>query len=124
MHDGARFCSYCGASFRYPSLQRIIEDARATLDANPDDAAARHNLALAYKLGGMDDLALREFARVVELQPDFGDAHFEIALLRAKRGDTEEAIAALDRVLKLEPDHERARRLLSRLRGQGSSGGT
>lgn len=115
VEQGANFCAHCGTSLRSQAIDRMIQDARRLLDTNPGDTAARHNLALAYKLGGMDELALQEFTRVTQLQPDFGDAHYEIGLLHAKAGRTQEAIAALSRALEVEPDHARARRLLARL---------
>jgi tetratricopeptide (TPR) repeat protein len=93
----------------------MIQDARRAVDSNPDDAAARHNLALAYKLGGMEELALHEFARVTELQPDFGDAYYEMALIQVRSGQREQALATLRRALAAEPGHSRAQRLLERL---------
>lgn len=117
MQAEANFCSVCGASQLSPAIDSMIGDARRALTSDPNDADARHNLALAYKHGGMDELALQEFARVAELQPDFGDAHYEIGLLQAKAGRTEEAILALGRALEVDPAHARAKRLLERLRG-------
>lgn len=109
------FCGRCGASLRSQAIDQMIQDARRAVDSDPNDTSSRHNLALAYKLGGMDDLALREFTRVAELQPDFGDVHYEIALLQAKSGRTEDAVAALRRALEAEPDHARAQRMLEKL---------
>jgi Flp pilus assembly protein TadD len=97
----------------------MVDDAKQALSANPDDASARYNLAIAYKLGGMDDLALEELSRVAELQPDFVDVHYELGLLHAKSGRTEEAIGALSRAVELGPGHARAERLLRRLRERG-----
>jgi len=97
----------------------MVEDARQALSSNPNDASARYNLAIAYKLGGMDDLALQELSRVAELQPDFVDVHYELGALHAKSGRTEEAIGALSRAVELEPGHARAERLLQRLRERG-----
>jgi len=114
--EGANFCPSCGASLGSPAIESMIADARRALSANPDDASARHNLALAYKLGGMDDLAIQEFQRVAELQPDFADVHYELGFLHAKHGRTDQAIAALRRATSLDPDHRRARALLERLR--------
>ena len=109
------FCSACGAGLRSPAIDQMIEDARKALRSHPDDTAARYNLALAYKPGGADALALEELSRVAEEQPGFADVHYEMALLYAKRERTGEAVAALKRVLAIEPDHSRAARLLARL---------
>jgi len=43
--------------------------------------------------------------------------HYELGLLHAKLGRREEAVGALKRAVELDPDHERAERLLLRLRG-------
>ena len=117
--EEANYCGNCGASLRSgePSaIDQMIDDARRAIASNPNDTSARYNLAIAYKLGGMDDLARQELTRVAELQPDFGDAHYELGLLHAKSGRTEEAIAALTRALEVEPGHTRAARLLESLR--------
>ena len=116
--EGMNFCGYCGAGLQSRAIQDMISDARRALSSDPNDASARYNLAIAYKLAGMDSLAVQELARVAELQPDFGDAHFEMGLLHAKSGRAGEAIAALNRVLELDPEHARARELLARLRGR------
>lgn len=112
------FCSACGAGLRSPAIDQMIEDTRRALLSHPEDAAARYNLALAYKLGGADALALEELARVAEMQPGFADVHYEMALLYAKGDRTDQAVAALRRVLEIEPDHSRASRLLARLEGE------
>jgi len=119
LSENANFCDKCGASLQSPAIAQMIEDARQTLFSNPDDVSARYNMAIAYKLGGMDDLALQEFSRVAEAQPDFVDVHYELGLLHAKSGRAEEAIEALNRALGLDPEHRRAGRLLERLRGGG-----
>jgi len=113
--EEANFCATCGTSLRPQAIGRMIEDARRALDSNPGDASARYNLALAYKLGGMEDLALQEFGRVAEEQPDFADVHYELGLLYLKSGRREEAIAAAERAVELDPEQSQARRLLERL---------
>jgi len=117
--EGANFCSHCGSYLRARATDRaidqMIQDARRAVDDNPTDASARFNLALACKLGGLNQWALEEFQRVAQLQPDFADAHYEIGLLHAKAGHAQEAEAALRRALDLEPSHKKASDLLRRL---------
>jgi len=120
--DGADLCPICGASLRSSAIGAMVEDARQALAENPDDASARYNLAIAYKLGGLADLALEELSRVAEEQPDFSDVHYEIGVLHAQAGRTKEAAAALTRALSLDPDHARARRLLRQLKRRQSAG--
>jgi tetratricopeptide (TPR) repeat protein len=97
----------------------MIQDARQALTSNPDDTSARYNLAMACKLGGLDDVAIEELQRVAELQPDFGDAFYEMGLIHSKHGRRQEAISALARARELDPDDVRAHRLLERLRSGG-----
>ncbi len=117
MEAGRSFCSACGV--QSPAVAAMIHDARQALASNPDDTAARYNLAIAYKLGGMDDMAMKEFELVAGAQPDFGDAFYEMGLIHAKHGRREEAIAALVRARELDPDNVRAYRLLEKLRSGG-----
>lgn len=111
------FCPKCGASAQSPAVAAMIHDARQTLSTNPDDVSARYNLAIAYKLGGMDDLALQELGRVAELQPDFADVHYELGLLHAKQGRKDDAVLALTRARDLDPANDRSARLLAKLTG-------
>jgi tetratricopeptide (TPR) repeat protein len=115
VEDRANFCPNCGASLRAPALEGMIEDARRALKKNPADADAHYNLALAYRMAGPEEMALKEFAVVAELQPDFADPHYEIAALHARAGRIEAAVAALRRALELEPAHLQAKRLLEKL---------
>jgi Flp pilus assembly protein TadD len=119
MEEGQKFCPHCGASSLPPTVAALIEDARQALHSNPDDAPARYNLAIAYKLGGLDELAVEELARVAKAQPDFADVHYELALLHAKHGRRADALAALARVQKLDPADPRAERLLRQLDASG-----
>jgi len=115
IQKGQNFCPQCGAAQLAPVIAEMIRDALQAIQSNPEDTSARYNLAMAYKLGGMDELAEKELIRVGELQPDFADVHYELGLLYAKGGRREEAVAALTRARKLDPQDERVRRLLERL---------
>jgi Flp pilus assembly protein TadD len=115
IEEGQNFCPHCGAPALPATVAAMIQDARQTLGSSPDDTAARYNLAIAYKLGGMDELAAEELTRVAAAQPDFADVHYELALLHAKHGRRTEARAALARVQKLDPEDARVQRLLERL---------
>jgi Flp pilus assembly protein TadD len=113
--EEAESCPHCGASKPSGAVSAMILDARQALNSNPDDTAARYNLAIAYRLAGMVDLAVDELQRVAEAQPDFADAHFELGLLHARSGRRDEALTALKRTLELEPTHPRAAKLMARL---------
>lgn len=117
--EGSNFCPRCGASMMSPAMSDMIQDARKALNADPSDTSARYNLAIAYKLGGMHDLALEELSRVAEQQPDFGDVHYEIGTLLARLGRREEAAAALRRAQELSPEDRRVQQLLERVENEG-----
>ena len=117
--EGANFCPICGASLHSPAVAAMIQDAHRALAQDPDDANSRYNLAVAYKLAGMDDMAIEELNRVAQLQPDFSDVHYQLGLLHARQGRLEEARMALRRAAELDPEDERAARALKRLKGGG-----
>ncbi|MFB3882126.1 MAG: zinc-ribbon domain-containing protein [Armatimonadota bacterium] len=112
---GANFCPTCGASLVSPAVAAMIQDAHKVLGQKPEDAFARYNLAIAYKLAGQDELAIEQFAKVAESQPDYADAFYEMGALYAKHNRRPEAVAALTRAYELEPENARVRRLLERL---------
>jgi tetratricopeptide (TPR) repeat protein len=118
------FCPYCGHLVQQaPEAQdtamgRIIDEARRALDRNPNDALARYNLALGYRMTGLRELALRELMRVAEQEPEYADAFYEIGAISAEEGRRDQAIPALRRALQLEPEHRKARRLLAKLEGE------
>jgi Flp pilus assembly protein TadD len=115
VEGGINFCPACGASVHSPAVAAMIQDALKVLSEKPNDASARYNLAIAYKLAGSDEMAMEEFAKVGQLQPDFADAHYEMGALHAKHGRRSEAVAALTRAQELDPQNARIARLLERL---------
>jgi tetratricopeptide (TPR) repeat protein len=119
--DALNFCPRCGRATKNPAVERMIQDALGRLNQHPGDSVARYNLAHAYKLLNLKDLALREFIQVAGEQSDFADVHYEIAALHAEGGSTQEALAAVERALAIEPEHPKARRLLDRLRSRTSA---
>lgn len=119
--EGANFCSKCGAALvpaQQGSLDALIEDYRRALGDKPDDANTHYNLGLAYRLRGLDQLALIEFERAKELAPEFADVHYQLALLFEKEERWAEAIQSAQAAVHLEPANARARKLLERLRGK------
>lgn len=65
------------------------------LEQNPKDEFARYGLAMAHLSGGNADLALVEFARLIEHNPDYVPAYQMSAQTLAKQGRTEEALERL-----------------------------
>jgi Flp pilus assembly protein TadD len=113
--EGHNFCSRCGASLLSPALAAMIQDAHKALADNPGDTSARYNLAIAFKLAGMEELALEQLQQLAEAQSDFADVYYELGLLLAKHSRKEEAITALQQAEALDPEDSRASKLLAKL---------
>ncbi len=117
------FCRKCGAPLGTkpsPQLSETVaqmaaEYSRQVRD-NPDDAAARHSLGLAYMYGGDFAAAKEQFEIVVTLEPQFADGHAKLAMCLAQLGNVEAARRAISRALELEPDNARVREMAGRLK--------
>jgi tetratricopeptide (TPR) repeat protein len=110
----ANFCSGCGsrvATGERSVFDEMIDDFRRTLETEPDNVDARHNLALCYLRAGQDDLALIELERVRIALPDFADAYYHLARIHHRRGDDDRARELLATALEIEPNHAEAKRL-------------
>ncbi len=65
------------------------------LKADPASAFARYGLAMEHATQGNTDLALTEFATLIQHNPDYVPAYQMSAQTLAKLGRTDEAIARL-----------------------------
>jgi len=116
------FCRQCGVQLGAEPAPRLSEtvaeiaaEYRRQVRDNPDDAAARHSLGLAY-LYGRDFAAAREqFESVVSLEPEFADAHAKLAVCLARLGMVGEARRAVGRALKLKPQDTEFQALADKL---------
>ena len=110
----ANFCSKCGTRLGAgtAAIDRMIEDFRRRLEDAPEDADARYNLGLAYRVKGQDELAIIELEQARQQSPDVADIEAELAEAYHNLGRIEEARQAAERALALEPGHERAQRIL------------
>jgi tetratricopeptide (TPR) repeat protein len=114
----ANFCSGCGnrvTAGERSVFDEMIDDFRRTLEKEPDDVDARHNLALCYLRAGQDDLALIELERVRAALPDFADVYYHLAGIHHRRGDDGRARELLDAALEIEPSHAEAKHLRNEL---------
>jgi len=64
---------------------------------NPTDSFARYGLALEMANGGETDAAIREFAKLVELNPDYTAAYQMWAQTLIKSGSPEDARPVLEK---------------------------
>jgi cytochrome c-type biogenesis protein CcmH/NrfG len=75
---------------------------------NPDDLAARLDLAHRYLDAGRVDEALDEYAVALELDPDDAEAHAHVGIILYLADRPEEALASVDRALATDPDYPEA----------------
>jgi tetratricopeptide (TPR) repeat protein len=67
--------------------RRHIEEQRAWIEREPQNAVPYRNLAQLYRIQGMQDESLGLLLEAVRLDPEFADAHAALAEIYAVRGD-------------------------------------
>lgn len=67
--------------------RRHIEEQRAWIAREPENAVPYRNLAQLYRIEGKQDEALGLLLEAVRLAPEFADAHRALAEIYAVRGD-------------------------------------
>src|SRR5512135_1990900 len=86
-----------------------IDEFRAALELQPDDAAAHYNLGTALAGQGQVDAAIVEYRAAIRLRPDDAAAHTGLGTALAGRGQVDAAIveyrAALLLLLHRAPGH-------------------
>lgn len=74
------------------NLEIAIDNFNKAIDLNPDFALAIYNKAVAYKMMGKEDLALRFFDQAIDVQLSIAPVYFARGLTRRKVGDYKGAI--------------------------------
>ena len=70
-----------------------IEDWNTTLQANPDSAVAHFKRAVAYlQETGMDEQAVADLNRAIELYPEFALAYYNRGLAGQRHGELERRV--------------------------------
>jgi DNA-binding SARP family transcriptional activator/TolB-like protein/Tfp pilus assembly protein PilF len=107
--------AYAGLSFTHfqnaflgwkkpgPEIERAFETAGRSVMADDRDPAAHWAMGRALWLRGVDDQAITEVGRAVELSPNFASAHYTLAFLHAQSGDPRAAIDFSDHSRRLSP---------------------
>jgi tetratricopeptide (TPR) repeat protein len=90
------------------TLVRAIEESRAVLAANPDNAELRFRLAFALESHGDIDDAIKEYQAVIVRDPSYVWAHNNLGVLYAQKGLYEEAIGKFGEARFRDPQHETA----------------
>jgi tetratricopeptide (TPR) repeat protein len=78
------------------------------VNQNPDDLAARLDLAHRYLDAGRIEEALDQYAAALELDPDDAEAHAHVAMVLYLSDRPDEALASVDRSLRTDPDYPEA----------------
>jgi tetratricopeptide (TPR) repeat protein len=73
------------------------------VSANPGNAVAHHNLAVAYLEVGRLKSAVVGFRHAIALKPTYADAHFRLGQALEQLGQSGEAIAAYGRAVDIKP---------------------
>ena len=68
-----------------------VDLLKQAVAGNPEDAFARYGLAMEYSKAGHIDLALQEFATLLQKTPDYTAGYFMAAQTLAKAGRADEA---------------------------------
>jgi tetratricopeptide (TPR) repeat protein len=89
--------------------QEAVEHYRRAVEASPEDAEARRNLALALRATGDLDGALAELERAAQLAPRSHVVAFDLGNLQMARGAQEAAAAAFASSIAIAPDFVPAR---------------
>lgn len=78
------------------------------VEANPDDLAARLDLAHRYLDANRVEDALEQYAVALELDPDDAEAHAHVGLILYMSGRGPEALESVDRALETDPGYPEA----------------
>lgn len=95
--------------------REAANDFSRARDADPRNARARINLALAWRRLGQLEEAENELHETIALKPNSAHAHYGLALILSDRGELAGAVTACQRALKLSHSFTQAQHLLESL---------
>src|SRR5690348_16318049 len=94
------------AAAREENYEAAAEAFQHAVDANPNDARARYNLALAQQLLGDTEIAIAGYRRAIDLDPQLIDAYINLGNLSSELGLHEEALETYQQALEFAPDND------------------
>jgi protein O-GlcNAc transferase len=95
---------------KYDLAAQYLEKA---LEAEPGDYGIQFNLALAYSLGGKDELAVSGYKKALELKPGLYEAQLNLGIVLVRLGKPAEAAPYLEAAAAARPKEIRPRRYLA-----------
>ncbi len=86
--------------------ERAAEAFQQAVDADPNNARARYNLALAQQFLGDSEAAIAGYRRAIDLDPQLIDAYTNLGNLYSEIGMNEEALETFQQALEFDPDND------------------
>jgi tetratricopeptide (TPR) repeat protein len=87
---------------------QAVEEYRAALQENPNNAILHFILAYALNIQGKFDEGIAELREAIRLKPDFAGAHNSLGNALATRKDIDSALLEYHTALRLNPDYPEA----------------
>ncbi|MES1244302.1 MAG: tetratricopeptide repeat protein [Acidobacteriota bacterium] len=96
-------------AFRFGRYRDAAAEFRKAVEAQPDNASARINLAAALAEAGDHKGAAEQLREVLKRAPDNGTAHFNLGTLMALEGETAGAVVHFQEAVRIDPKDAPAR---------------
>lgn len=93
-------------SQQFTDFIQALEELEEHVGANPDDTAARLQLAGTYASMGQVEVAAEHFEAILERDPAHEAARLSLAECYAALEREDEALAQIDRLLEANPEHQ------------------
>jgi tetratricopeptide (TPR) repeat protein len=90
--------------YRLEASDRALNEAKAALAQNPEDAEAYKNAGLALEQAGKFAAAAAEFKEALRIKPDYTPVHYDLGILFHDSGDYDNAIVEYKKAIALDPN--------------------
>src|SRR5947209_11981211 len=94
------------AAAQQDDYEGTAEAFEQAITANPNDARARYNLALAQQYLGDSELAIAGYRRAIDLDPQLIDAYINLGNLYGELGLNEDSLETFQQALELNPEND------------------
>ena len=104
--DEQRWTDKGNAAAQEGNYEAAAEAFQHAVDANPNDARARYNLALAKQLLDDAEVAIAGYRRAIDLDPQLIEAYMNLGNLSSELGLHEDALETYQQALEFAPDND------------------